>query len=285
MSKDRLVFISYSHKDRKWLELFLEHLNPLAERKLLSIWSDTDIQVGRDWRHDIEHALEHASAAVLLVSPSFLASDFVLKHELPQLLKAVRAHELRILWIPISHSLYQHTEIATYQAAHDPARPLDALSKAQRNKAVVRIAESILQLVQTIPIHDESTVAYDSPAAVAIRPILMIVYKKDGWYLENKGRGPALDIIVAQKHVVGRESGSWFNPVRVPTLGPKEEQHLAWLGHENDTGLGASYRDEDGRPFTSVTGNDLTTVHRARLLPNFEEHEIARHWEFFGNTK
>jgi hypothetical protein len=49
MIKDR--FISYSHKDRKWLELFLEHLNPLAERKLLSIWSDTDILVGL--RHEL----------------------------------------------------------------------------------------------------------------------------------------------------------------------------------------------------------------------------------------
>ncbi|HKO96542.1 MAG TPA: CHAT domain-containing protein [Pyrinomonadaceae bacterium] len=122
---------------------------------------------------------------------------------------------------------------------------------------------------------------YDNTTAVAIRPSLMIVYRQDGWYLQNKGRGSALNIVVAQKLVKGIKRGKWCNPVRVPTLGAGEELHLNWLGHVNDTGLGASYEDEDGRPFTSVTGNDLTNVVRDRVIPAFSEDQIRRHWEFF----
>lgn len=122
---------------------------------------------------------------------------------------------------------------------------------------------------------------YDSPSAIAVRPTLLIVYRPDGWHLENKGRGTALDILVAQKHVKGQDRGQWFNPVRVPALAAGEQTLLTWLEHENETGLGASYSDEDGRPFTSVTGNDVTTVLRERAFPHFREDQIRRDWHFF----
>ena len=35
---------------------------------------------------------------------------------------------MRIVWVPISASSFEQTEIADYQAAHDPATPLDGLS-------------------------------------------------------------------------------------------------------------------------------------------------------------
>jgi len=107
-----------------------------CECKLLTCWSDADITVGSDWRREIERALERTKVALLLVSPSFLSSDFISNHELPHLLKAALSAELRVFWIPLSHSLYQHTEINAYQAAHDPAHPLESLRKAQRNVAL-----------------------------------------------------------------------------------------------------------------------------------------------------
>ncbi len=129
-------------------------------------------------------------------------------------------------------------------------------------------------------LHD--SVGYESPAAVSVRPTLAIVYRPDGWYVQNKGRGAALDVLIAQKHVKGPERGKWFNPVRIPTLGPGDDFHLKWFGHENETGLGAAYRDEDGRPFTAITGNDLTKVVREWAFPPFTEKEIRRHWQVEG---
>jgi hypothetical protein len=128
-------------------------------------------------------------------------------------------------------------------------------------------------------IHGADPSAHDSVAAVLIRPTLMIVYRREGWYLQNTGRGPSLNTIVAQKVVKGPHRGTWVNPVRVPTLAVGQEVLLTWLGHENDTGLGATYEDEDGRIFTSLTGNDLTRTLRSRGIPIFEESVIRRHWE------
>ena len=47
-----LVFISYSHRDRDWLERLLIFLKPYT-RQNLKIWADPYIQVGDEWRRDI----------------------------------------------------------------------------------------------------------------------------------------------------------------------------------------------------------------------------------------
>jgi formylglycine-generating enzyme required for sulfatase activity len=81
--------------------------------------------------------------AVLLVSPNFLASNFIANDELQPLLKAAEVDGLTILWVAVSYSLYEVTEIAEYQAANNPATPLDALSSSALNAELVKIAQKI----------------------------------------------------------------------------------------------------------------------------------------------
>lgn len=137
------VFISYNHQDRKWLKKLRLVLDPLVQNKKISLWDDTQIKAGAKWADEINQALSLAKVAVLLVSPNFLASDFIARHELPRLLEAAKNEGLIILWIPVSSSLYMETEIAQYQAAHNPLHPLDGLSDAEVNTILVDICGKI----------------------------------------------------------------------------------------------------------------------------------------------
>src|SRR5262245_51588791 len=109
------VFISYSHKDTAFLNELLVHLKPLERLKLVSAWSDTQIVAGSQWFAQIKAALARTKVAVLLVSPNFLASDFINQHELGPLLQEVKNGGVVLLCVPIDDCNHKHTALNDLQ--------------------------------------------------------------------------------------------------------------------------------------------------------------------------
>ena len=142
------VFISYSHKDRKWLTELQTMLKPLMRTNNIDLWDDTKIDPGAIWKEEIQKALASSKVAVLLVSANFLASDFIAKSELPPLLEAAKEKGVVVFWIYVSSCMYETTEIAKYQAAHDIARPLDRLSKPNRQVVLSEVCARIKTLIK-----------------------------------------------------------------------------------------------------------------------------------------
>jgi hypothetical protein len=142
-ARRKTVFISYAHKDRKWADELLTFMAPWIRDQRCALWDDSQIKPGAKWRAEIEKTLDEATVAVLLVTKSFIASDFIAKHELPPLAARAEKGQLRLLWIAVEHSSIQATVLSQFQAVNDPSRPLEALSKPQRNAEMVRIAETI----------------------------------------------------------------------------------------------------------------------------------------------
>jgi internalin A len=138
-----LIFISYSRKDAKWLAEFQTMLKPLEKNLPTEVWDDTRIKTGQEWKAEIEQALARACIAVLLVSPDFLASDFIAEQELPPLLKAAEDGGLTIVCLHISHCLHEETEIGKYQGVNDPSKTLDRLSRGERNEILAKACREI----------------------------------------------------------------------------------------------------------------------------------------------
>jgi hypothetical protein len=111
-------------------------------------------------------------------------------------------------------------------------------------------------------------------AVLGRKPVLVFEYDGErGWFLRNVGSGPALNIVVAQKH-----AGEWFNPVRISPLARDGEFLLIWLGHVNTTGLGATYSDTENAPYTSTCRNDLSRTVEGHSFGPWTEQMIGRHW-------
>jgi len=150
MPRDQ-VFISYSHQDEDYRHQLETQLRVLEQHYGVQVWSDKRrLKAGDRWRREIEEALERAKVAVLLISPEFLASDFIRENELPPLLKAAENEGVPIVWVPLRPSLVQHTPLADFQAAWPLDKPLSGLRKSQREAAWVEVCEQILRASQSM---------------------------------------------------------------------------------------------------------------------------------------
>jgi len=142
MTRDQ-IFVSYSHKDQKWLERLQNHLKPTIRTGAIDVWDDRRIKLGALWREEISAALGRARVAILLVTSDFLASDFIAEHELPVILDAARAEGVTILWVAVKDSAYRETEIARYQCANEPERPLSRMHHAHVDAELVKICSQV----------------------------------------------------------------------------------------------------------------------------------------------
>jgi serine/threonine protein kinase len=139
------VFISYAHADVAWKDKFVTMLGPAIERGNISLWSDGCIPVGELWSKQIDDAINAAAAGLLLVTPAFLASDFVRTVELPRLLNLAKTSGVGIWWVPVSASLYNATPLKDVQAAWDANNPLDGLTApGQPNSAIQKICSQLV---------------------------------------------------------------------------------------------------------------------------------------------
>jgi TIR domain len=138
------VFISYSHRDRKWLDRLLVHLKPLERAEALDVWEDSRIKPGSEWMNEIEQALRSAQIAVLLVSADFLASEFINSNELPELLEGAERRGTIIMPVIVSPSRFQHYgDLARFQAVNSPEIPLSKMQTSRREEFFVGLATAI----------------------------------------------------------------------------------------------------------------------------------------------
>jgi hypothetical protein len=134
------AFISYSHKDSKYLTELKIHLGYFTGNSRIDFWDDTKMMPGSQWREEIRKAIESAKVAVLLVSADFLNSEFIAKNELPPLLAAAEHEGATILPVIIRPCAFTSTNLKQFQAVNDPSVPLSKMRKYRREEEWTKIA-------------------------------------------------------------------------------------------------------------------------------------------------
>lgn len=143
--KRNQVFISYSHDDSEWLKRLKLQFKPFERTAIIEVWDDTRMRTGDDWRESIKHALKCTKVAVLLVSPAFLASDFIANEELPDLLEAARKEGAIIMPIILKPCGFQRIpSINKFQAVNSPLRTLIEMSEAEQDRFLLKLTEDVL---------------------------------------------------------------------------------------------------------------------------------------------
>ncbi|BCL80468.1 TIR domain-containing protein [Ktedonobacteria bacterium brp13] len=148
----RKVFISYSHENDEWLKRLRVHLKLIEREGIIDLWDETKIAAGMQWRGAILEAMRTSKVAVLLISAEFLASDFIVEHELPTLLTQAASGGTIILPVIVSPCLFHRTKLSNFKPINPPDKPLSLLSKPKQDQILVGVAETIMQHLTNIEI-------------------------------------------------------------------------------------------------------------------------------------
>ncbi len=143
----RRIFVSYAHVDEAQLVRLRVHLSPLGERVGLELWDDSKIEPGRLWRKELERAIDSSLAAILLVSPDFLASDFVRREELPRVMDASANGRLRILPVLVGACVLDGTALEKIQVVNSVDQPLSLRDRPEQYQVWSGIVRTISGLL------------------------------------------------------------------------------------------------------------------------------------------
>jgi internalin A len=107
------VFISYSRKDAVYFDQLKEALIAFERAGELKIWADRQIDAGQVWEQAIADHLDRASIVIVLLSPSFVASDYAMNKEIPA---ALRRPECVLVPIVVRPSRADKLDVGKLQA-------------------------------------------------------------------------------------------------------------------------------------------------------------------------
>lgn len=139
------ILISYAHADEDYKKTLEKHLALLRRLGIVETWSDRDLRPGQEWDERIQAQLNEADIVLLLVSASFLASNYSYEREVFGALnrKGTSAAVVPIIISPVDWKL---APFARLQALPENARPITTWPN--QDEAWAQIAGSIRRLVQ-----------------------------------------------------------------------------------------------------------------------------------------
>lgn len=216
------VFVSYSHRDRdaKALQQLQRFLTPLERDGVVSVWADTELKGGDDWKQEIFQALADATVAVLLISQDFLASDFVTREEMPRILQREAEGRLTVLPVFLSPSSVADVGfpdprtsgrsrilLSKFQGFGGPQEPLASLDWAARERIYTDLARQLRGLAG-------SGLAPSPPAVGSVSPAPVVTAGPARAYeltiqLEDRGESVLISYHLPGREPIGSATVQW----------------------------------------------------------------------------
>ena len=106
------------------------------------------IGAGEEWREAIRTQLGRADVILLLVSPDFLASDFIFDEELATALKRHERGSARVVPIILRPCAWQRSPIGQLQALPKDAKPITTWSN--RDSAWTNVGDGLHRLLEDL---------------------------------------------------------------------------------------------------------------------------------------
>lgn len=143
------VFISYSHKDvnlRKELEV---HLSVLKRQGYITVWHDGEIMASEKWDEKTRSELEKADIVLILISPDYLASEYINDVEIKKALKLHQKGRIDVVPIILRECAWKEEKtLAALQFFPENGEPIDSNHWYNRDEAFTNVALGLKKVIK-----------------------------------------------------------------------------------------------------------------------------------------
>ena len=160
------IFISYSHRDEDLKEELEVHLSTLKRQGKINPWQDRVLEAGTEWDPQIKAALELAHIILLLITPRFMASDYIHDVELSRAIERHQAGTASVIPIILKPTDLTDTPIAKLQALPKDAKPITRWE--DQDEAFLNVVTGIRRVVDTL--NSRRVTVLSTEPAVSLSP-------------------------------------------------------------------------------------------------------------------
>lgn len=140
------IFISYAQRDQNLLDRLEDHLSDLKYRGLITTWTAQEINAGEEVIQQIDIHLNTAHIILLLISASFLASEYCYSREMKLAVRRHRLGDADVIPVLLRPVVFTGAPFAVLKPLPTNGKPV--VNWRNRDSAFVDIAMGIERVVQ-----------------------------------------------------------------------------------------------------------------------------------------
>jgi hypothetical protein len=163
-----IIFFSYSHIDENLRDKLEEHLSLLKHQGLIESWHDRRIIAGSNIDDDINENLEKADVILLLVSSSFIASNYCFGREMKRAMERHQDGSARVIPVILRTCDWHTAQFGSLLAAPKDGKAVTTW--ADQDEAFTDVARQVRQAVTAVsrkPSPNPTAVASPRPVSTA----------------------------------------------------------------------------------------------------------------------
>lgn len=142
-AKQLRLFLSYSHNDQELKKEFDKQLIALKRSYNVSIWQDKNIGGGSEWDENIKKELATADIILLLISPDFIASDYIWDVELKYAIEKHARGEAKVIPVFLRKTFTKNQPFEKLQGYISKDKPIASFPVPERENAFYEVIEAL----------------------------------------------------------------------------------------------------------------------------------------------
>ncbi len=140
------TLLCYDAEDEPMVQQLKKQLNPFVRKGLITLWDFGNISPGTDWEQELKKHLDEAQMILLLISSSFLNSDYCYNVQMQRAVERHERKEARVIPVILRPVNWDVPPIDKLLPLPDRAKPISTWRN--RDEGFKNVADGIKKVIE-----------------------------------------------------------------------------------------------------------------------------------------